>query len=150
MLSTARKAPSSAPPTAIQVLGGTAASNLASIVASRLPVDLAATERGQDRVVRRFSVDRRFDGHSWTQPAGERVALLQRNLDRDALDDLGEVAGGVIRGQECELLPAGGRHAFDTAGNPRPPESRDRNFFPLSGPPGCHLRRPIISGDVPL
>ena len=55
------------------------------------------------------------DRHARTQ-FDERVACrVERDLHRDALHDLGEIAGGVVRRQQREFLAAGGRDAVDMA-----------------------------------
>jgi hypothetical protein len=58
----------------------------------------AADEGGQDGVTRRFGVDRRCDRHPRPQLSGERIIRVDGNFDRDALDDLSEVPGGVVSG----------------------------------------------------
>src|SRR5579862_5014457 len=106
MLSTARKAPISAPPTAIQVRSSSGRSAAAppavllAIVASRL-------RRGMCR----FCIDRRLDGHPGAQTAGERVALVDGDLDGNALNDFGEISGRVIGRQQRKLLATGRRQA---------------------------------------
>src|SRR5690349_551184 len=128
MLSTAKKAPSSAPPTAIQVFSGTATSAARSCVvaiagssqsAPARAVGPIAGEGAIRSVIGRVGVDRRLDRHPGAQPAGQRIILIERDLDRDALDNLGEVPGGVVRRQQRELLAAGGRQAFDMAADGR-------------------------------
>jgi hypothetical protein len=49
------------------------------------------------------------------QRAREVAARIEHDLHRDALDDLGEVAGGVVRRQQRELLATRGRDAVDVA-----------------------------------
>src|ERR1700756_2260591 len=120
MLSTARKAPSNAPPTAIQVRSGTAASaggslilSMADLTLGSTALSLAARESHGRRVAALFGIDRRFDRHPGTQAAGQGVTVIEDDFDRDALDDLREIAGGIVRWQQRELLPAGGRDAVD-------------------------------------
>ena len=52
-----------------------------------------------------------------TDMPGRRSAsgAVEQDLHGDALHDLGEVAGGVVRGQQREFLAAGGRKAVDMA-----------------------------------
>src|SRR5882724_9238884 len=56
--------------------------------------------------------------HSRQQPLQQRLALVERNPHRDALDYLGEIAGGVIGRQQRELRSAGGRDPLDPAMQP--------------------------------
>ncbi len=48
-------------------------------------------------------------GETRTQPALQRVSWIEHDFDRNALDDLSEVAGRVIWGKQRELRAAGGR-----------------------------------------
>ena len=57
--------------------------------------------RGQHRC---FGVDGRLDRHAGPQEAGEPVGV-EADLHRDALHDLGEIAGGVVGRQKGELEP---------------------------------------------
>ncbi len=61
-----------------------------------------------------LGVYRRIDRHAGPQLVSE-LAAGATSLNRDALDDLCEVAGGVVGRQQSELLPAGRRDAVDTA-----------------------------------
>src|SRR5260370_719257 len=56
------------------------------------------------------------DRHSRQQPLQQRLALVELDPDRNALDHLGEIAGGVIRRQQRELRAAGGGDHLDAAG----------------------------------
>ena len=91
------------------------AHGLAIFVAERLEPERA--EQGRLRRVGIAGVDGRDD-----REAGPQRDLLQNLLgegdaDRHALDDLGEIAGGVVGRQQRELRPRGGRdrrhHALD-------------------------------------
>src|ERR1700689_4573397 len=46
--------------------------------------------------------------HAGTEFDRRVVAGVERDLDRDALHHLGEIAGGVVRRQQREFLAAGG------------------------------------------
>src|ERR1700752_877295 len=135
MLSTARKAPSSAPPTAIEVFSGTATSAARSCVVAiagssrsawARAVAPVAGEGAMISLIGRVGVDRRLDRHPRVQPAGQRIILIESDLDRDALDDLGEVASSVVGRQQRELLAAGGRQAFNMAADGRSGGGVDR------------------------
>src|ERR1700678_2004019 len=60
----------------------------------------------------RLGVDGRLDRHAGAQQAGE-ARVVQNDLHRDALNDLVEVAGRVVRRQQGECEPAGRRQAVD-------------------------------------
>src|ERR1700722_12215737 len=47
------------------------------------------------RIARRGR-DGRIDRHAGAKLADQRTAGIEHDLDRDALDDLGEVAGGIV------------------------------------------------------
>src|SRR6202171_3171317 len=53
--------------------------------------------------------------HSRQQALQQGLALVELDPDRDALDYLGEIAGGVVGRQQCELRSAGGRDSLDAA-----------------------------------
>src|SRR5579859_1483630 len=65
------------------------------------------------RILLRFRFDGRDDRHA--RPQLDRRAAFERYLHGDALHHLGEVAGGIIRRQQRELLAAGWREAVDMA-----------------------------------
>src|ERR1700690_2069499 len=56
------------------------------------------------------------DGKSGAQFRSES-SVVQHDLDRDALHDLREIAGGIVRRQQCELRSAGGRDLLHLAVN---------------------------------
>src|SRR5579859_6055 len=68
-----------------------------------------------DRVARLAGVDRHRHGEPGPQQCGERTVGWQRDADRYALDDLGEIAGRVIWRQQRELGAATGRETVDPA-----------------------------------
>src|SRR5689334_12275667 len=82
----------------------------------------------------RLGVDRRVDGHARAQHAGQRARGIDDNLDRDALDDLGEVAGRVVGRQQREGLAARRRQAVDTARDDDAREHVDLDRDRLAGP----------------
>src|ERR1700682_6258596 len=53
--------------------------------------------------------------HSRQQPLQQRLALVELDPDRDALDHLGEIAGGVVGRQQRELRSTGWRNSLDAA-----------------------------------
>src|ERR1700755_2174065 len=63
--------------------------------------------------VRRLRRDVRNDRHA--RPQLDRRAILQHDFHRDALHDLCEVAGGIVRRQQGEFLAAGRRQRVDVA-----------------------------------
>src|SRR5579864_2947431 len=52
---------------------------------------------------------------AWTQLSEARVAVIERNAHRHALNDLGEVAGGVFRRDHAEHRTGAWRQALDVA-----------------------------------
>ena len=60
-------------------------------------------------------VDGRLDRHAGAQQPASARAVVEHDLHRDALHDLGEVAGGVVGRQQRELEAAGRRQAVDMA-----------------------------------
>src|SRR5271166_2971858 len=60
-------------------------------------------------------VDRRLGRKSRAQPLDQRVAVVEQDLDRNALHDLGEIAGGVFRRQQSELRARPWRETVDAA-----------------------------------
>src|SRR5262252_7433669 len=71
-----------------------------------------ARGRAQDL---RLGVDGRIDRHAGAQLVGKLAAGVEHDLDRNALDHLGEIAGGVVGRQQGEFLPARRRDAVDMA-----------------------------------
>src|SRR6266851_3667625 len=68
------------------------------------------------------AIGRRFVGanscdhrHPRQQALQQWLALVERDPDRDALHHLGEIAGGVVGREQCELRSAGGRNSLDAA-----------------------------------
>src|SRR5258705_11053096 len=56
------------------------------------------------------------DRKSGAQFRGESC-VVQHDLDRGTLHDLGEIAGRIVRGQQGKLRPAGGRDLQDLTAN---------------------------------
>src|ERR1700687_3616771 len=56
-----------------------------------------------------------FHRPSRQQPLQQRLALVELDPDRDALDHLGEIAGGVVGRQQRELRSTGWRNSLDAA-----------------------------------
>src|SRR5258706_8992060 len=76
--------------------------------------DLASAGVGQPRacgLALSSGLDRGIDRHAGAQIAGKWTIGIKRDLDRNALDDLGEIAGGIVGRQQSEFLPAGRRDA---------------------------------------
>src|SRR5579864_2183807 len=61
----------------------------------------------------RIDADRRRQ--TWTQLSEARVAVIERNAHRHALNDLGEVARGVFRRDHTEYRTGARRQALDMA-----------------------------------
>src|SRR5690348_13260502 len=89
MLSTAMNAPSVEPITAIQVRAVTGPAT--AVMVASLPG--------------RLGVDGRLDRHARPQQTFE-LLVVQRDLHRNALHDLGKVAGGVVGRQQREFQAA--------------------------------------------
>src|ERR1700712_1920736 len=96
----------------------------ADVEADGLRLDMARCSLNRIRYLgcrrladRRLGV--RLDGrnhrHARPQLDERSVAAVERDLHGNALHHLGEVAGGVIRRQQCEFLAAGGCDAVDMA-----------------------------------
>src|SRR6185436_8162477 len=60
-------------------------------------------------------IDMGDDGHSGQQALQQRLVPVELNPNRDTLNHFGEIAGGVIRGQQSELRTAGRRDPLDAA-----------------------------------
>src|SRR5271165_653758 len=53
-------------------------------------------------------------GHAWDDPPDQmRCSEVERDLDRDALHDLGEVPGGIVGRHEADLRSSGRLGADD-------------------------------------
>src|SRR5579872_3608633 len=98
------------------------ASPLISSLASSLTSLLRSEQRHAGVRAKRRYADRhrlalaRLNGRDHRHAGPEFDArCIQRDLDGDALHDLGEVAGRIVRRQQRELLAAGGRKAVDVA-----------------------------------
>src|SRR5580693_387647 len=50
-----------------------------------------------------MGVDAGNDRHAWTQQVSETVGVVNRNFDGDTLNDLREIARGIVRRQKREL-----------------------------------------------
>ena len=59
-------------------------------------------------------VDGRLDRQSRAQPADQRIVRVQADPHRNALHDLGKIAGGVVRWQQTEFQSAGRSQTLDT------------------------------------
>src|SRR5258708_17361463 len=68
---------------------------------------------GGDARLRQPGIDRGCHRHAGPQIADQRTAGVKADPDRNALNDLCDVAGGIVRRQQCDLLTAGGRDAVD-------------------------------------
>ncbi len=76
------------------------------------------------------------------------VAGIEHDLHRDALDDLGEVAGRVVRRQQREFLAAGRREAVDMALDGRAGEHVDVDLDRLAGLHVGELRLLEVRDDI--
>src|SRR3984893_6587045 len=65
------------------------------------------------------------DRHPRQQALQQRLALVELDPDRDALDHLGEIAGRIVGRQQRELRAAGGRDPLDAAMQPLARETID-------------------------
>src|SRR6516164_9189103 len=114
-----------------------AAKRAALTRAGRLPL-------GEDRG---FGVDRRDHRHAGPQHPGE-LRVVHHDPDRDALNDLGEVAGGVVRRQQRELESTRRRQAVDVALQPDAGETVDLDVDELSRPHVGDLRFLEVGYDI--
>src|SRR5262245_29134225 len=77
----------------------------------------------------------RTNGHDrrkpWTQPRGQR-RILEPDLHRDSLNDLREIAGGVVRRQQRELRSAGGSNLQNRSANDFSGIDVDADFRPIA------------------
>src|SRR4030081_2639433 len=64
---------------------------------------------------RRVGVNPGHHRHSRQQPLQQRLALVERDPNRDALHHLGEIAGGIVGRQQRELRSARRRDALELA-----------------------------------
>src|SRR3990167_9311846 len=128
ILRTAMKAPSTPPNTVSQVPRETrsGAASAGDVVAA-LVMELSRLWGGfhSRTVIERESfagvisaaagIDTGGHRHAGTQPGNLRVAVIENDLDRYTLHDLGEIAGSVIGGQQAEFGATGGRYTFHNA-----------------------------------
>src|SRR5258707_5682208 len=56
-----------------------------------------------------------FYRHSRQQALQQWLSLVELDADRDALDHLGEIAGGIVGRQQRELRSTGRRYSVDAA-----------------------------------
>src|ERR1700722_10652133 len=136
----ARKEPSSTAPTANSGRGPT-----------------PPRERGPWSVVVLFPAIRRFAGvnfgdhrHPRQQALQQRLSLVERNPNRDTLNHLGEIAGRVIRRQQCELRSARGRDSLDTAMQPLVRETIDGHVDGLAGFHPGQLGLLVVGNDIDI
>src|SRR4051794_30463520 len=60
-------------------------------------------------------IDMGDDGHPGQQALQQLLVLVELDSDRDALNHFGEVPGGIVRWQQCELRTARRRNPLDAA-----------------------------------
>src|SRR5580704_9106530 len=84
-------------------------------------------------------VDSSNDRHPRQQPIQRRLALVELNPNRDALNHLGKIAGRVVGRQQRELRAAGGRYSFDAAAPSLARETVDGNLDRLARLDMCEL-----------
>src|SRR6185369_195447 len=58
-------------------------------------------------------IDMGEDGHAGQQAFQQRLVLVELDADRDSLNHLGEIAGGIVRRQQRELRTACRRNPLD-------------------------------------
>src|SRR5262245_34593797 len=95
-----------------------------------------------------LDVDGRNDGHAGAQFVGKRAAGIECDLDRDTLDHLGEVAGGVVGRQQGELLPARRGNAVHVALEGHARKSIDLDCGRLARADVGELRLLVVGDDV--
>ena len=126
----------------------------------RLRRDAAARDCGPDSAVCRYfalshlamprlvGVNSRHHRHARQQPLQQRLALVERDADRNTLHHLGEIAGGVVGRQQRELRSAGGRDALDAAVQQLVRESVDRDIDGLARLDMGQLGLLVVGDDV--
>ena len=57
-------------------------------------------------------IDLHVHRHAGSDQASQRIVFIDHQLDRDALNHLGEVAGSVVRREQTELGARGGEKAL--------------------------------------
>src|ERR1700686_1105290 len=87
-----------------------------------------------------------FHRHSRQQALQQRLALVELNPDRDALDHLGEIAGSIVGRQQRELRSAGRRYSLYAAMQLLVREGVDRNINGLTWLNSRELRL-LVVGD---
>src|SRR3981081_2787967 len=87
-----------------------------------------------------------FDRHSRQQALQQRLPLVERNPDRDALHHLGEIAGRIVGRQQSELRAAGGRYALDPAMQWLARKTIDGHVDGVAGPHPRQLGL-LVNGD---
>src|SRR5258708_10907132 len=87
-----------------------------------------------------FGVDVGNNRHARQQPLQQRLVGIERDPDRDALHDLGEIAGGVVRRQQRELRTGGRRNPLHAAVQFLMREAVDRQIDGLTRPDPSELR----------
>ena len=118
-----------------------------------LPMQCAAVSRAGRRGRGRaqclpLGLDRRIDRHAGAQLAGEPLAGVEHDLHRDALHDLGEVAGRVVGRQQREFLAARRRDAVDMAVEGHAGKGVDRDSDRLAGMDIGELRLLVVGDDI--
>src|SRR5712664_1997211 len=99
---------------------------------------------------RLIGVNLGHDRHSRQQPLQQRLVLVERNPHRDALDYLGEIAGGVVGWQQRELRSAGGRNPLDPAMQSLAWETIDGHIDRLARFDPRQLSLLVVGDDIDL
>src|ERR1700733_10617934 len=93
-------------------------------------------------------VDCGDDRHSRQQALQQRLALVELDPDRNALNHLGEIAGRVVGRQQCELRSAGGRDPLDATVQRLARETIDLHFDRLARLDPRQLGLLVVGDDV--
>src|SRR6266436_9444737 len=89
-----------------------------------------------------------FHRHPRQQARQQRLALVELNPDRDALDHLGEIAGGIVGRQQRELRSTGRRYSLDAAMQLLVREGVDCDVDGLTWPNSRELRLLVVRDHV--
>ena len=93
---------------------------------ARSPVGLSQRLGAARRLLPPAGVDRGLDRHAGPDQRAERRDRVQRDLHRNTLHDLGEIARRVVGRQQREGAAGAGRPAVDMAGQHEVRETRRR------------------------
>src|SRR5439155_11571188 len=92
-------------------------------------------------------LDGRDGRHPGPKAVGQSLFGIEHDLDRDSLRDLGEVAGGVIGGEQGELRSTGGGNRLDVTVEDYTGKAIHRHLRPVACTDVPQLRLLIVRDD---